>query len=605
MEKLSDPVLLHILQYLPIENRMMVSCCNKRFLRLCFDKFLTRETKLGGCYKMSETRFKAYIKQSYDGDIGELHSFIDMCTSLSEIHITTGICHKMPDETFSFMVETNALKNLCVYTQSFEWDVTTYMMFKGLAKSVGKLKVPWKTFHIPSFYLSEMKSDPDIKDILQNSSKLTSLDIGNCDIFSSLPCEEIPISDSVELEFLRVNSWGLDSKDLQQLLSNFSQLRSLSLSECFVVLVERGVNNASMDGIEAIQKYAPNLEYLNLSDICNPLHHRDLETQIQCADAHTTVPEIVSKLKKLKGLALPLCHLDQQTKTKEDIFSRLTNVIHTRESKNSKNAAENNEKKEVVPSCMEMLVNGCPEMQEFELANSHFTSSLHRSHRTGGQISPSNHKFNYCDGAQNVLASELVYISKWHQLRRLVLSAIPNVDSGQFLVEISENCPNISELLIAFLGATDVCEYQLALNKALPNMQNLQLFRLEQPNFELSPAFWIALGHCKGLQRFCCIAKDSKFIIKHVIRFVEQCKQLAALQLFSGSTVIAGKHLMKALISRVGRKRAGFSVIVYPILGDSATLKQHIHRLPHCHYSQITMYSTQVAQTSTDAWWEA
>ncbi|CAH1789740.1 unnamed protein product, partial [Owenia fusiformis] len=701
MENLSDPVLLNILQFLPLQSRMTLSCTNKRMLRLCFDKMLTRCTTFSDNFCLTDTCFRTYIKQCNNGKhisvlnlnnvywiarnkllpqikkctmlrelhvkgtkitpkdfeallpcfqelqtlafsfekisdlkkdnfsdcqeslshikqlcievshpfravtgtitstfIGYVSTFIDWCTALEELHVTAGICHRMNEELFHFTIDENAMSNLRVYTHATgRENITMNLIFCGIMKHLGKFSFIWKIFHMRSLLLElelNPEFDKDSKQILTNMAQLKSLDLLDSSSAHSLPSNDTtPLSDAINLRFLRLQKWGIEAKELAILLSNLSKLRSLCLEQCCFVMLEsgdeRGKRRANMHGIEAISKHCPNLEYLNLSGICNPKDEQILPmSRILSTHVHITFPDVISKMKNLRGLAISLCHLDD---------NRPAECAVVDDAKDEDHKCDTPDKDGNCP--MQVIAEGCPNMEEFELVTTYFESALAEN-----QISPSSQKFRYCSGTRNVLEHDLSHIAKWYYLKKLTLGAIPNIDKGDFLVEIAEQCPYIQVLSLAFIGMTGHCKYDASLNKALPLMNNLNDFRLEQPNFPLSSAFFKALGKCRELRRFCCIAKNSKFVPKDITAFVQESKHLAVLQLLTGATIAACNALEKAVKNIVSQTRPGFCVTLYPLMADQENLRQKLYQVPPRHFRELTVFSSKVAQSPQNAWWD-
>ncbi|CAH1253760.1 FBXL18 [Branchiostoma lanceolatum] len=61
MEKISDEIVLHILQFLPLDDVLSVQRVSRRFSRICQDKTLWRHTELRSCYGLSDDLLKDII----------------------------------------------------------------------------------------------------------------------------------------------------------------------------------------------------------------------------------------------------------------------------------------------------------------------------------------------------------------------------------------------------------------------------------------------------------------------------------------------------------------------------------------------------------------
>ncbi|XP_062392881.1 F-box/LRR-repeat protein 18 [Sardina pilchardus] len=355
-------------------------------------------------------------------------------------------------------------------------------------------------------------------------------------------------------------------------------LRSLNLSGCGQEL--------DADWLGALCKSCPLLQHLNLSG----MHHHHRGDPGAMATAHPC--SILAKLPHLLSLALSVCAVAEGNGTPPSPSETNPLLLGLRKARRVgvetyRPGSEVTETEEGGVSCLRRLLIGCSRLQELELSGAEFVSATPRYEAAIRKQAAG------CECARSVGEVAVATLaSLGPSLRSLTLAALPGLQTGASLCQLTQQCAHIRTLSLATLGPTHSVCYTHTLLQALAHCQRLRDLRLEQPYFNANSAFFEALGECGALQRLCIVSRNGTFCPVAVTTFMQRSTEVIMCHLFMGGTLVACRTLQKSLMDSLSRP--ALSVVVFPLLHED--LPQVVREIPLTHLDQVTLYKSRVAQ---------
>ncbi|MGH0157748.1 UNVERIFIED_CONTAM: hypothetical protein FKN15_058338 [Acipenser sinensis] len=341
-----------------------------------------------------------------------------------------------------------------------------------------------------------------------------------------------------------------DGKDLKSLVS-------LNLSGCVHCLSRdcsrKAEDDIDCDTVETLVNACPNIRHLNLS----AAHHHSP------SHSGSHVCTILSKLKHLRSLALPVCTVSEEGKSSDQSPSNslqpvansavtLGLIKSTRIGVKTYNPRNSSEQSGRDPpnSSFKVLLDSASLLEELELIGSSFSSSMPRNEPAIRKELPP------CMRARQVGDEDMAAVGRLGLLQRLTLLLL---------------------LLSPFFNI------------------------LEQPYISANSQLFQALSHCPSLQRLCIISRHGTFQPDAVMSFMASCRDVIMCHMFTGETLVACRNLQQALLQSFQEERPALNVIVYPLLHEG--LVNVIRDAPLVHLEEITLFKSRVAEDPPHLWW--
>ncbi|RXM29672.1 F-box/LRR-repeat protein 18 [Acipenser ruthenus] len=348
-----------------------------------------------------------------------------------------------------------------------------------------------------------------------------------------------------------------DGKDLKSLVS-------LNLSGCVHCLSKdcsrKAEDDIDCDIVETLVNACPNIRHLNLS----AAHHHSP------SHSESHVCTILSKLKHLRSLALPVCTVSEEDKSSNQSPSNslqpvansavtLGLIKSTRIGVKTYNPRNSSEQSGRDPpnSSFKVLLDSASLLEELELIGSSFSSSMPRNEPAIRKELPP------CVRARQVGDEDMAAVGRLGLLQRLTLAQLPGIVNGAGLVQVG--------------------------------------MKLEQPYISANSQFFQALSHCPSLQRLCIISRHGTFQPDAVMSFMASCRDVIMCHMFTGETLVACRNLQQALLQSFQEERPALNVIVYPLLHEG--LVNVIRDAPLVHLEEITLFKSRVAEDPPHLWW--
>ncbi|XP_033908402.2 F-box/LRR-repeat protein 18 isoform X1 [Acipenser ruthenus] len=386
-----------------------------------------------------------------------------------------------------------------------------------------------------------------------------------------------------------------DGKDLKSLVS-------LNLSGCVHCLSKdcsrKAEDDIDCDIVETLVNACPNIRHLNLS----AAHHHSP------SHSESHVCTILSKLKHLRSLALPVCTVSEEDKSSDQSPSNslqpvansavtLGLIKSTRIGVKTYNPRNSSEQSGRDPpnSSFKVLLDSASLLEELELIGSSFSSSMPRNEPAIRKELPP------CVRARQVGDEDMAAVGRLGLLQRLTLAQLPGIVNGAGLVQVGMKCQELQVLSLANLGMLKKVTYMPSLIETLKHCKQLKDFRLEQPYISANSQFFQALSHCPSLQRLCIISRHGTFQPDAVMSFMASCRDVIMCHMFTGETLVACRNLQQALLQSFQEERPALNVIVYPLLHEG--LVNVIRDAPLVHLEEITLFKSRVAEDPPHLWW--
>ncbi|XP_041939375.1 F-box/LRR-repeat protein 18 isoform X1 [Alosa sapidissima] len=238
---------------------------------------------------------------------------------------------------------------------------------------------------------------------------------------------------------------------------NLRPLRSLNLSGCGQEL--------DSDWLRALCESSPLLRHLNLSGM-HYHHHGD-----GGARAETHPCSSLAKLPHLLSLALSVCAVAEGNGTSPSP-PETSPLLGLRKARRVgvETYRPGSEVTEGV-SCLRRLLMGCSRLQQLELAGAEFVSATPRYE------APIRKQAAGCACACSVGEVAVATLALRPSLRSLTLAAMPGLQTGASLCQLTQCCANLRNLSLANLGTTHSVCYTHTLLQALPHCQHLRDLR--------------------------------------------------------------------------------------------------------------------------------
>ncbi|KAG8432835.1 hypothetical protein GDO86_017187 [Hymenochirus boettgeri] len=339
----------------------------------------------------------------------------------------------------------------------------------------------------------------------------------------------------------------------------------------------------------------PNLAHLNLSYA----HHHTSES----ATSHLC--DILSRLKRLRSLALPVCAIVDSPRITDKSVIQYTDQSSPRTASigfgkkvrvgvqtSPVVSFEQNNRRSL--SAFWRLLKENPFIEHLELIGSNFYSAMPRN-------DPAIHNtYPPCTLSQNVGDAQVAEIGQLEFLQNLTLAQLPGIHSGSGLVHIGKKCQHLNTLSLANLGTKGMVVYMASLCEMLCHCRNLKDLRLEEPYFFANHRFFQALSNCSSLQRLCIVSQNGKFQPDAVVSFVSACTRLVMCHIFTGETLKACKSLQQCILHRFYPERQALNVQIFPLLHES--LADVIQDVPLIHLDEITLFKSRIAEEPSQLW---
>ncbi|XP_075422039.1 F-box/LRR-repeat protein 18 isoform X1 [Ascaphus truei] len=378
-------------------------------------------------------------------------------------------------------------------------------------------------------------------------------------------------------------------------------LVSLNLSGCPYclspdLLFRKAEDDIDGSILDTLVTACPNLAHLNLS----AAHHHSSES----SERHLC--EILSQLRHLQSLALPVCAI-------ADISRTTDKLSHPCSGPSAPGTAPLGFGKKVrvglqtyprIPSEQDdskfssvfwSLLEGSPVLEHLELIGSSFSSAMPRNEPAIRNSLPP------CVRSQCVGDPEVAAISQLGFLHSLTLAQLPGILTGSGLVSIGLRCQQLRTLSLANLGMMGKVVYMTSLCEMLKHCRQLRDLRLEQPYFPANGQFFVALSQCASLQRLCIVSRSGSFQPDALMSFLRSCRDLVMCHMFTGETLTACRSLQQCVIRSFLPERPALNVVIFPLLHEGLT--DVIRDVPMMHLDEITLFKSRVAEEPLNLWW--
>ncbi|XP_075036061.1 F-box/LRR-repeat protein 18 isoform X2 [Mixophyes fleayi] len=377
-------------------------------------------------------------------------------------------------------------------------------------------------------------------------------------------------------------------------------LLSLNLRGCALCLIPNLPSKKQEDDIDSsvldtLISACPNLAHLNFSSA----HHHSSET----TGRHLC--EILSQLKHLHSLSLPVCAIADTART----VGKSSNPYPGPSTSSSANLmfgkkirvgvqtysiASDEQDMSKLCSIFWKMLKGTPALERLELIGSNFYSFMPRNDPAIRNTYPP------CKRSHTVGDADVAAIGQLSFLQELTLAQLPGILTGSGLMNIGICCQKLRTLSLANIGMMGKVTFIPSLCDMLTHCKYLKDLRLEQPYFPATDKFFLALSHCSSLQRLCIISRNGSFQADAVMSFVHKCQELVACHLFTGETLTACKSLQHGIIQRFSLERPALNIVIFPLLHEN--LAEVIRDVPMMHLDEITLFKSRVAEEPPKLW---
>ncbi|KAM3917047.1 F-box/LRR-repeat protein 18 [Leptodactylus fuscus] len=401
--------------------------------------------------------------------------------------------------------------------------------------------------------------------------------------------------------YLSFSRCMISGEQLTQMLLNGGKdcksLVSLNLRGCPSCLISNVPFKKPEDDIDCsvlgrLISACPNLVHFNLSSA----HHHSSDTSgIHLCD-------ILSQLKNLRSLSLPVCAIADNNRTSKPLLSTgqstpSTSITFTKKVRiGVQTFPKVPEEQDMfkLQSVFWKLLKEMSALEHLELIGSNFYSVMPRNDPAIRNTYPP------CKRSHTVSDADVAAISQLNFLQSLTLAQLPGVLSGSSLVSIGRSCQQLRSLSLANFGMMGKVMFMSSLCEMLTHCKYLKDLRLEQPYFPANDKFFLALSHCSSLQRLCIISRNGNFQADAVISFIHKCQELILCHLFTGETLTACKSLQNDIIKRFSLERPALNTIIFPLLHEN--LAEVIRDVPLMHLDEITLFKSRVAEEPPNLW---
>ncbi|XP_021917951.1 F-box/LRR-repeat protein 18-like isoform X2 [Zootermopsis nevadensis] len=223
-------------------------------------------------------------------------------------------------------------------------------------------------------------------------------------------------------------------------------------------------------------------------------------------------------------------------------------------------------------SAMEVIIETCPDIEEFELL-----PCLHCSSHV-------------CQQPRVWQESSFVLFAKWQNLRRFKLEKLDFIRSGSFFTQIFKSCEKLESISLKNLGLSGHCNYLYELCRALKFCKNLRDFRIEQAAISSADRLFRALQTCPLIQRVCVISINRSNLSSESLlaEFVSGAPKLVFLYVFLDTLTEAECRRIKNEIFGRITKNVNPALHV-TVLGETSPHGIHhdITKVPGIHYFQM------------------
>ncbi|XP_040296504.1 F-box/LRR-repeat protein 18 [Bufo bufo] len=401
--------------------------------------------------------------------------------------------------------------------------------------------------------------------------------------------------------YLSFSRCMISGEQLTQMLLNSGRdcksLVSLNLRGCPLCLTsnipfKKPEDDIDCSVLDRLISACPNLVHLNLSSA----HHHSSDTSgIHLCD-------ILSQLKKLRSLSLPVCAIadcnrtskNQSTGQSSPSTSSITFGKKVRIGAQTFPKEPEEQDKLKLQSAFWKLLKEIPAVEYLELIGSNFYSVMPRNDPAIRNTYPP------CKHSHNVSDADVTAISQLNFLRSVTLAQLPGILTGSCLVSIGRSCQQLRTLSLANFGMMGKVVFMSSLCEMLTHCKYLKDLRLEQPYFPANDKFFLALSHCSSLQRLCIISRNGNFQADAVISFIHKCQELIMCHLFTGERLMACKTLQNDITKRFSLERPALNTIIFPLLHEN--LAEVIKDVPLMHLDEITLFKSRVAEEPPNLW---
>ncbi|KAJ8314185.1 hypothetical protein KUTeg_008746 [Tegillarca granosa] len=239
---------------------------------------------------------------------------------------------------------------------------------------------------------------------------------------------------------------------------------------------------------------------------------------------------------------------------------------------------------------LENLTTKWQNITHFEMINAKLTHPvLHKGHNG---LKPTPCSFSPCIQSHCVTDTDLCLLGRWKKLQYLHLAGLPGVRTGSFLLSIAENCTQLKQLHLAYVGLTGYCVYLNQLSQAFKHFNMLQDFRIEHGHLAVGNLFCRGVSSCSSLQRLCVVSENGSIEPAALHDLMESLSSLVVLQLFTGATKVLCKKVQKNLKERFQSERPALNVSVWPLFDQDSPFV--INNIPTKHLEELTLFSSKI-----------
>ncbi|XP_070537763.1 F-box/LRR-repeat protein 18-like [Ptychodera flava] len=386
-------------------------------------------------------------------------------------------------------------------------------------------------------------------------------------------------------KYIKIKAAKIGAEDLSDIAECSPELEGLSLQRCESALSSNGVYDDS--GLHAISEHCKGLTKLNLSG-CDFSQIKGMS-----ADNSKDLASIIGNMKGMISLSIsPRMFLQPSSIRSAEISNQgvFTLTGLTKKTRVSL-ATESCTTADMDSGLLSDIVNGCPDLEEFELMSLVYLINSHPYYyyQYGLPNGPNDLKPD-----SNIRDDDLASISRWQKLCKLTLAWLPGIKHGRSLVTIATNCEQLTSLSLAAIGSSAFCVYSKALTEALPHCHNLKDMRLEQRDFNATAIFWSALTQCHKLQRLCLISPRGSIQFRGLEDLFLACKEFVVCYLKCNETATECKTVETRIRTRYSEKSPALSLAILPAIADDADFYQ---RIPKIHLEGFVLFQSRVMES--------
>ena len=467
-------------------------------------------------------------------DVSQRSSFFGIGTEQS-VHIK---CKKSFQVCFSDLLVANKYFRFSLGIMDF---VTQSLSKAATSKQICTLLAPGATQSV--FWRYNALSFDDAKSFERIDLSNTNLGVEETMWLSKLP----------RLSHLNLSNVGSFQPEIIKNIfaSGFGRnILVLNLSRCHDCI------DHELQGLRRIAQNCEQLQQLNLTG----LHiHQDDEAKQQRKQQANTFCDIISKMTKLRGLALPACSL---------AFD-----IESRENQRGGNCE------------FEKIAKRCKQLIDLEIVDPGFQNF--------GQLMSNDEEY-FCPITSQLRYETFSAIAQIKNLQKLTLAGLSGVLSS--LRIITDGCHLIEDLSITHCTFDQHKPIDLISNE-LPKITHLRKFRVDQPSYVVDNGLFAALSQCKRLETLCIISRNGQLTAQPstILEMFENCKKLVGFFMFCRFSLNYGKNVKRKLLRVVGGgARPSLCVVILPY--EQALRMEGLESVPHHYLRDVVAFQSKVAQ---------